>query len=113
MFTRRTATVTISAPDASCARTISAGDGYLPVPTISRDVKVLPAITSSSIVHPSRLSAADEVHDLDLIAVAHFGRIEGAAFDDGQVVLDGNTTRIDLQRGEQRGQAHWPGQLVR
>ena len=44
MFTRRTATVIISAPEASCACTITAGDEYLPVPTISRDENVLPAI---------------------------------------------------------------------
>ena len=41
MFTRRTATVTISAPDASCACAMTGVDGYLPVPTISRDVNVL------------------------------------------------------------------------
>ena len=37
MFTRRTATVIISAPEASCACTITAGDEYLPVPTKSRE----------------------------------------------------------------------------
>ena len=30
MFTRRTATVTMSAPEASCACTITAGDEYFP-----------------------------------------------------------------------------------
>ena len=44
MFTRRTATVIISAPDASCACTITAGDEYLPVPTKRRDENVLSAI---------------------------------------------------------------------
>ena len=39
-FTRRTATVTISVPDAACASAITACDGYLPVPTIRRDRKV-------------------------------------------------------------------------
>ena len=48
MFTRRTATVTMSAPDASCAFTITACDGYLPVPTIRRDANVLPAIENVS-----------------------------------------------------------------
>ena len=48
MFTRRTATVIISAPDASCAFTITDGDEYLPVPTIRRDVKVLPAMVKVS-----------------------------------------------------------------
>ena len=46
MFTRRTATVTISAPDAACACAITACDGYFPVPTISREVNVRPAITN-------------------------------------------------------------------
>ncbi len=36
-FTRRTATVTISAPDASIAACVSRPSLYLPVPTISRD----------------------------------------------------------------------------
>ena len=46
MFTRRTATVTMSAPEASCACAITACDEYLPVPTISRDVNVRPAMTN-------------------------------------------------------------------
>jgi len=37
MFTRRTATVIISAPEASCACTMMAGDEYLPVPTMRRE----------------------------------------------------------------------------
>ena len=37
MFTRRTATVTISAPDASTAAAFSSRLLYLPVPTISRE----------------------------------------------------------------------------
>ena len=65
MFTRRTATVTISAPEASCACIITACDGYLPVPMIRREVNVRPAIVSGSM----RLSATDEVDDLDLVAV--------------------------------------------
>jgi hypothetical protein len=43
MLTRRTATVTISAPDASTAAAFSSKLLYLPVPTISREVKVRPA----------------------------------------------------------------------
>jgi hypothetical protein len=49
MFTRRTATVTMSAPDASWARTMTDGDEYFPVPTMSRDAKVFPAIVKLSI----------------------------------------------------------------
>ena len=44
MFTRRTATVTMSAPDASCARCMTANDEYLPVPTIRRDANSRPAM---------------------------------------------------------------------
>ena len=41
-LTRRTATVTISAPDASMASRMFSNDGYLPVPTMSRDLNSLP-----------------------------------------------------------------------
>jgi len=41
MFTRRTATVIISAPEASCACTMMAGDEYLPVPPMRREENVL------------------------------------------------------------------------
>src|SRR5687767_15720708 len=82
MFTRRTATVTMSAPDASCARAMTACDAYLPVPMIRRDRNVRPAITNgvsviqqSQIPHPDHQSSsiddlptADEVDDLHLIA---------------------------------------------
>jgi len=51
MFTRRTATVTISAPDAACACAITACDGYLPVPTIRRDLNVRPAIVNGMSVN--------------------------------------------------------------
>lgn len=46
--TRRRATVTISAPAASIARSVSAMSSYLPVPTISRLWKLRPAMTSGS-----------------------------------------------------------------
>src|SRR5918993_5596816 len=50
MFTRRTATVTISAPDASTAAAFSSKLLYFPVPTISREVKVRPATVQLSSV---------------------------------------------------------------
>ncbi len=46
-LTRRTATVTIWAPLARIAATISALLRYLPVPTIRREAKVLPPMTKS------------------------------------------------------------------
>ena len=48
--TRRTATVTISVPDASCAAFITWNEGYLPVPTTSREENVRPAIVKVSVV---------------------------------------------------------------
>jgi hypothetical protein len=47
-LTRRTATVTISAPEASTAAAFCAKSLYLPVPTISRERKVLPATVQLS-----------------------------------------------------------------
>src|SRR5687767_3497652 len=38
----------MSAPEARCASAITACDGYLPVPTMSRDEKVRPAMTRGS-----------------------------------------------------------------
>ena len=46
MFTRRTATVTMSAPEASWAWAMTMFDGYLPVPTMRRDRNVRPAMTN-------------------------------------------------------------------
>src|SRR5213593_286959 len=57
-LTRRTAMVTISAPDSSCACRMISLLEYLPVPTISRDVKSLPPSTRfvSCITFSSRSS---------------------------------------------------------
>src|SRR4051812_2295530 len=101
MFTRRMATVIISAPDASCAFTITAGDEYLPVPTMRRDENDLSAMVRRSTGSPSSResqipnpksriasSASDEVDDLDLVALADDGCGEGLAFEHDEVVLD-------------------------
>ena len=47
-FTRRTATVTISAPEAMWASAMIVCEGYLPVPTTRRDPNVRPAMTRGS-----------------------------------------------------------------
>ena len=47
-LTRRTATVTISAPEASMAAAVSGPSLYLPVPTMRRERKRRPAMTRSS-----------------------------------------------------------------
>src|SRR5688572_16286896 len=114
MFTRLTATVTISAPDAVCACAITAFEGYLPVPTMSRERNVRPAMTKevsavkSQIPNPKArearlLASADEVHDLHGIAFAHDDIREGVALEDGQVVLNGDTAGVDVELGEQFG----------
>src|SRR5580765_5296885 len=66
MFTRLTATVTISAPDASCAFAITALEVYFPVPMMRRDWNVLPAMTSVSMFigtlsSPPRRNGGQEV----------------------------------------------------
>src|SRR4051812_42260008 len=97
MFTRRTATVIISAPDASCAFTITAFEEYLPVPTISRDVNVLSAMRKLSM----SLTAADEVDDLDRVACADRSLREQVALQHDEIVLDRNPPRVDVELLEQ------------
>src|SRR6266581_4146243 len=104
MFTRRTATVIISAPDASCARAISAGDEYFPVPTMSLEVNILSAMVKVSAI--VGLPAAYEVDDFDFIAFADRRALERVALDDDEVVLDGDAARIDVELSEQRVDAH-------
>ena len=50
---RPTATVTSSQPDATTASRIASGDGYLPVPVISRERNSRPAMTSGSFIGPA------------------------------------------------------------
>ena len=72
IFTRRTATVTISAPDASTAAAFSSKLLYLPVPTISREVKVRPATRPAvglDVLLRGHSPASDEMHDLIIVAV--------------------------------------------
>jgi len=63
----------------------------LPVPTMSRDVKALPAIVKLSMALP----APDEIHDFNLVAFAHDGVGECRAFEDDQVVFDRDAACID------------------
>src|SRR5262245_26879301 len=126
MFTRRTATVTISAPEAAWACCMTAGDEYLPVPTMRRDANDLPAIVKASIqasgsglqasgafgFRPS-VPAAYEVHDLDCVAVPHLDGVERGPLQDDQVVLDRDAPRVDFQLSEQRGNSQRPGNLIR
>src|SRR6185503_7205384 len=74
-LTRRTATVTISAPEASMASRMFSNDGYLPVPTMRRDLNSLPPSHSDV----SYMSAASHgTHDLHPIAFLEHGvRVAG------------------------------------
>src|SRR4029453_326674 len=100
MFTRRTATVTISAPEAAWACAMMACDGYLPVPTINRDVNVRPAMTNG--VSVNRLPSTDEVDDLHRTALAKQDVGKRLALDDVQVVFHGDASWIDVELRQQR-----------
>src|SRR5262245_21338657 len=116
MLTRRTATVIISAPEASWARTMTDGDEYLPVPTIRREENVRSAMIRLSVgivpclIFSSQLSALSsqplglcpsaasyEVDDLHFVACADRRDVERRAFDDDEIMLDGDTPRIDVE----------------
>src|SRR5262245_6144630 len=102
MFTRRTATVIMSAPDASCAWTMTAGEEYLPVPTMSREANVLPAMTRLSVgIFLVLLTASDEVDDLNLIALADLREIEDRALEHHEIVFDRHATGVDIELSQQ------------
>src|SRR4051812_9534638 len=101
----------MSAPEAACAWAITAWDEYLPVPTMRREANVRPAMTNGSLVGPVcmgaftgeawRSAAADEVHDLDLVALVDDGRVVGDLLDDELVALDGDAASVDRELLEQ------------
>src|SRR5579883_1525600 len=102
MFTRRTATVTISAPDASTARRVSSNERYLPVPTMSRERYSRPASTNGS----AAISAApDDVDHLDTVALAERRRAVGRPRDDRRVHLDRDAARAN--RAPPRDRRRW------
>ena len=108
MFTRRTATVTISAPEASTAAAFSSRLLYLPVPTISREVKVRPATVHVSACDRClrRSSAAsDEAHDLVIVAVLDLHFAERRARHDLEIALDRNAQRVEAELADQLGDA--------
>src|SRR5258705_1936036 len=103
--TRRTATVTISAPEASMARRIVALSGYLPVPTIRRDWNVRPPIVSgvSCIVASS---PSHEVHQPRRVAGGAPAGPQRPPAHDLAVVLDDHGARVERQLGQQLEQGH-------
>src|ERR1700756_312479 len=96
MFTRRTATVTISAPLSSTAERVSAKSVYFPVPTIRRDLYDFSPRTNVSLLSEVSLvfvsgifvpadfvsSAADEVDYLDVVTRLDHGRRVAGPGDD-------------------------------
>src|SRR6185436_14494721 len=112
--TRRTATVTMSAPEASWASRMTCRVGYLPVPTMRRERNSRPARINESLMVsivpplPRRsppaagppLASADEGHDLERVAVvqAH-GGVLGARHH-AAVVLDGDGLALEGQPPE-------------
>src|SRR5437660_12866517 len=104
--TRRTATVTTAAPEASMARSISALERYVPVPTSRREWNTRPPMvrgmsftTSTAVVIGS--PASHEMHQLDGVARgdAHVAQ-RGPAYD-AAVVLDDDGARVQLQGRQQ------------
>src|SRR5207247_5157384 len=77
MLTRRTATVTTSAPDASMAFWVSTKSLYLPVPTQSRERNSMPAIVNRSSFMTCVLPATDEPDDFLAVAVGQRCSLEG------------------------------------
>ena len=51
------------------------------------------------------LPAADEIDDLHLVAVADDDFRKAMPFDDGEVVLDGDTTGVDIEPFQQRDES--------
>ena len=102
ILTRRTATVTISAPDASTAAAFCSKSLYFPVPTISREVKVRPATVHVSVKFST---PANEMDDLISVAVLDHHLAKGRARDDLQVALDRDPQRIQPDLGDQLRQA--------
>src|SRR5262245_15911289 len=104
MFTRRTATVTISAPDASMAARVSAKSRYLPVPTIRRERYALPPSCRRSSATPS--ASADELHDFDHVALAQSAALVVVARQDVEVDLDRDAARAQSKLADQLRDRH-------
>src|SRR5437667_219338 len=109
----RTATVTISAPDASMARTIVSLSRYLPVPTMRREWKVRPPMVNGVSRSVSTAVAigsppSHEMHQLDRVPRSYSDLAQRGPADDGAVVLHHDGARVELERSEQLEQRHAP-----
>jgi len=59
------------------------------------------------------LPASDEIHDLDLSALANHARGVCVAREHGEVEFNRDTARVDPQTGEEFGDGEWARQVVR
>src|SRR6202789_1498238 len=90
---RRIATVSTSAPLAACAACITGIDGYLPVPTKSRERNVYLPIWSGA--SSTMLAAGDGHDDFEAVAVIQgAGRVFGARHD---VVVERDRNAVAAQ----------------
>jgi len=51
-------------------------------------------------------SPADEVHNLDRVALGDQDVLKGLPFDNRQIVLDGDTAWVDVEAGQQPRKSH-------
>src|SRR4030095_11767826 len=109
-LTRRTATVTISAPEASMASRMFSNEGYFPVPTMRRDLNSLPPSHSDV----SYMSAPSHGTD-DLHAVALREHGVGVARLEADLPVEGHrgVLAADLELAEQTLDGEPFGQLHR
>src|SRR5687768_16698340 len=111
MLTRRTATVTISAPDASTAAAFCSTLLYLPVTTISREVKVRPAtVQLSALICSGAFTSASADDPDDFIIVPVFDRdlAKQRAWHHREVALDRDSLRVEPDFADHVGDAHRP-----
>ena len=102
-------------------------EGYLPVPTISRELKDRPAMVSGVEVNlllilaargstrgfrPAAATPSNEIDDFDFVAILDGGVVERRALQNDQIQLDGDASRIDLQAGEELGNRQRPREFV-
>src|ERR1700677_2679257 len=102
---RRIATVTTSAPLAACAACITGIDGYLPVPTKSRERNVYLPIWSgaSSTMCVGFLSSGDGHDDLEAVTVVQGAGSMFGARHDVVIERDGDAVTAQGKRYKQRG----------
>src|SRR6266702_2365057 len=96
MLTRRTATVTTSAPEASIAFWVSTKSLYLPVPTHRRDRNSTPAMVNLS-SFMRLLASADKPDDLDSISISKSRPFKCAAVYNIQIHLNRHPIASNLQ----------------